>query len=77
MRQSNGPVLAHEFDLPDNDAITPRVVTGAAVFGVGWGLAGFCPGPGLTSLATLLPGAIVFVIGMFVGIALYKFGIKH
>lgn len=73
LRNLETPVVGAEFDLPDNHAITPRLLGGSALFGIGWGLAGFCPGPGLTALATLAPGALVFVGFMFAGAALYRF----
>lgn len=73
IRTRKGPVVGNDYDLPASNAVTPSLVGGAALFGIGWGLAGFCPGPGLTSLATLLPGAIVFVIAMFAGAAAWKF----
>jgi len=47
--------------------IDPPLVAGAVVFGVGWGLAGICPGPGLLLLTTLAPGAFVFVAAMVAG----------
>jgi uncharacterized membrane protein YedE/YeeE len=46
---------------------------GAALFGIGWGLVGLCPGPALESLATLSPGIIAFVAAMAGGMALYDF----
>ena len=50
-----------------------RLVTGgAALFGVGWGLGGFCPGPGLVSLAGFGSSAAVFVVFMFVGMVGHK-----
>jgi uncharacterized membrane protein YedE/YeeE len=55
--------------LPESDAIDQRLVVGAAVFGVGWGLAGFCPGPALVALATGSPKAILFVVSMIAGMA--------
>jgi uncharacterized protein len=72
LRTRRKPVIAPEFKLPDNNAITPSLVSGAALFGVGWGLAGFCPGPGLTALATLQPGVIAWVAAMFAGIVCYQ-----
>lgn len=73
LRTRSAPVVADEFQVPTNNAITPSLIGGSALFGVGWGLAGFCPGPGLTALATLEPGVISFVVAMFVGAACYKF----
>jgi uncharacterized membrane protein YedE/YeeE len=44
-----------------------RLILGAAIFGIGWGLAGFCPGPALVSLATAAPPVILFVAAMAAG----------
>jgi uncharacterized protein len=61
------PVLADNFDLPLSQRIDNRLLIGAATFGIGWGLSGFCPGPAVTSLALLAPGTLVFVPTMLVG----------
>lgn len=58
------------LDVPPDRLIDARLLGGAALFGVGWGLGGFCPGPALTSLGALAPGALVFVVAMTVGILL-------
>ncbi len=47
------PLFGDRFHLPTRRDISPRLLTGAAIFGVGWGMGGFCPGPGLVSLAGL------------------------
>ncbi|MGB8402398.1 DUF6691 family protein [Bradyrhizobium sp.] len=65
------PLLAKQSFLPGKMRIDPPLVIGAALFGVGWGLAGLCPGPALESLATLSPGVIVFVAAMAGGMALH------
>jgi uncharacterized membrane protein YedE/YeeE len=61
------PLLADEFALPTRRQIDARLLLGAAVFGIGWGLAGYCPGPGLVSLGAGNLGALVFVATMLVG----------
>ena len=66
------PVLAEEFDLPAKKDLDARLLAGSALFGVGWGLAGFCPGPAVTALASGLAPAFVFVAAMVAGMALYK-----
>ena len=71
------PVFADEFDTPKNRAITPSLVAGSALFGIGWGLAGFCPGPGIAALASASPGAVAFVIALFIGAACYRFLVKE
>jgi uncharacterized membrane protein YedE/YeeE len=62
------PWFAGQFFRPGNAGIDWPLVTGAAVFGIGWGLVGLCPGPALANLATLSPGIIVFVVAMAAGI---------
>ena len=63
------PFLPIDSSLPPELPIDRRLVAGAAVFGVGWGLAGFCPGPAIVSLPLGAPGTLVFVPAMLIGIA--------
>lgn len=63
------PALAPAFDLPSKRDLDARLIGGAALFGVGWGLAGYCPGPAVTALALGAPATWVFVGAMLVGIA--------
>jgi uncharacterized membrane protein YedE/YeeE len=67
-----GPMLDDQFHLPQSTAIDRRLVLGAAIFGIGWGLGGYCPGPALTALGLLAPGTIVFVPAMLVGMWLAR-----
>jgi uncharacterized protein len=60
------PLLAPRFHLPRRRDIDRRLVAGAALFGVGWGLGGYCPGPGLASVTTGLQ-PLVFVAAMAAG----------
>ncbi len=66
------PVLADDFELPTKKEVDVRLLGGATLFGVGWGLAGFCPGPSVTALASGLAPVFAFVAAMFAGMALYK-----
>jgi uncharacterized membrane protein YedE/YeeE len=59
--------LGAEMKLPDARHIDRRLVLGSTVFGVGWGVAGFCPGPGLVALGMGEPKALVFVVAMLGG----------
>jgi uncharacterized protein len=68
-----GPLLADQFRLPLGKQIDRRVIIGPAIFGIGWGLSGFCPGPAITSLPLLAKGTLVFVPAMLVGMALTRF----
>lgn len=62
------------FHIPPRDApIDTKLIWGAAVFGIGWGLAGFCPGPALVSLPLFAPGTIVFAAAMVAAIAASAF----
>jgi uncharacterized membrane protein YedE/YeeE len=61
------PVLEDRFDLPARKDIDAPLVAGAALFGVGWGIGGYCPGPALTALATLSVESVVFVAAMVAG----------
>ena len=63
-----GPVLSNGFDLPGSAAVDCPLLTGAALFGVGWGIGGFCPGPAWTALPLLAPGTLAFVPAMLVGL---------
>ncbi len=62
-----GPVLGGSFPAPATSAIDRPLILGALIFGVGWGLVGFCPGPAIASLAYLDPGSFLFVAAMVVG----------
>jgi uncharacterized membrane protein YedE/YeeE len=70
-RQMETPVYGERFNLPGTMKIDARLISGSAVFGIGWGLAGLCPGPGLASLATYPGQAAVFVAAMLVGMGLF------
>jgi len=61
------PVLGEHFVLPEKRSIDASLVLGAILFGVGWGLSGYCPGPSLVSLASGAKPAFVFVAFMAVG----------
>jgi len=60
-------VVGDKFNLPSQQRVDVSLVGGAAVFGVGWGLAGICPGPALTDLVMLDPKILLFVAAMLVG----------
>ena len=68
-RRSN-PVLGGEFALPRDTAIDTRLLGGAALFGVGWGLVGLCPGPAIASVAFGNLDSVLFVGAMILGMAL-------
>jgi uncharacterized membrane protein YedE/YeeE len=66
-------LLGGPMQLPQRRDIDARLVAGSVVFGIGWGLAGFCPGPALVSLGSGQDKAAVFVVAMLVGMLAYTF----
>lgn len=63
------PLFESEFHLPTKRTIDARLIGGAACFGVGWGLYGYCPGPAITALSYLNASTYVFVAAMLAGMA--------
>lgn len=65
------PIFDTQMRWPAAAAIDRPLIAGAALFGIGWGLVGLCPGPAVANLATLSPGVIVFVVAMVVGMTAF------
>lgn len=65
------PILTEDFSLPEKTRIDQPLITGSAIFGVGWGLAGFCPGPALSALALGLMPVVLFVCAMIAGMLVH------
>ncbi len=72
MRRLERPIAAGMFDLPQSSVIDARLVGGAALFGVGWGASGLCPGPAIANLALQPAHAGLFVIAMLGGMVLQR-----
>jgi uncharacterized membrane protein YedE/YeeE len=66
------PVFAEGFSLPTSKDLTPKLIGGAALFGIGWGIAGLCPGPGFAALVIEPASAAIFVVAMLAGMALMR-----
>ena len=66
------PVFDMKFSLPDRSDITSPLVGGAVLFGIGWGIAGLCPGPGIANLSIAPVEASIFVVSMLAGMAIHK-----
>lgn len=66
-KQRKTALLGAPMQLPTSTAIDSKLLTGSALFGIGWGLAGFCPGPALMNLSTLNPEVWLFVAAMLAG----------
>ncbi len=69
-RRRSASLLGLPMRLPTNRTVDRRLALGAAIFGAGWGLAGFCPGPALVALGTGAPQAVWFVLAMLAGMAI-------
>lgn len=67
------PAFEHRFDLPDIRVIDRRLVLGAATFGVGWGIAGFCPGGALPAIGTGDPVVFLFLAALIGGMLIARF----
>ena len=76
-RRRKQPILAKQSVLPTKTAIDRQLIIGSVLFGIGWGLAGLCPGPALENLATLSPRVFAFVLAMTAGMALHGCWQKH
>lgn len=70
--QRKQPLWAPRFPSPPSGEIDPPLLSGAAIFGVGWGLAGYCPGPAVVSLASGRSGILLFVAAMAIGMILVR-----
>lgn len=66
------PILADDFTLPNTKAIDKKLIAGAVLFGIGWGLYGYCPGPAIAAMSYLNTDTFIFVAAMLCGI-----GIQH
>ena len=64
------PLMASAFSLPGKQLLDRRLVGGAMLFGIGWGLSGYCPGPALVSLLYGYESTLIFCLAMFAGMAL-------
>lgn len=71
VRRNAAPLFDESFSVPDRRDIDARLLGGAALFGVGWGLGGFCPGPAIVALVSGVPAVFVFVASMLVGMVAF------
>lgn len=67
------PLFYEAWSIPTSRIIDRKLVIGSAMFGVGWGLSGYCPGPGLTALTNNPAEGIYFVLALMAGSAIYQF----
>ncbi|MCW8092718.1 DUF6691 family protein [Alteromonas sp. ASW11-130] len=67
VRKQGSPLFSDKFDIPTTTKIDVKLILGATIFGIGWGIGGFCPGPGVVAVATLQSDVILFVVAMLAG----------
>lgn len=70
------PMFASAFSVPTNRTIDTKLVAGSAVFGIGWGIAGFCPGASIPVLSTLNPDVLIFTASLIGGVLIAKGAMK-
>jgi uncharacterized membrane protein YedE/YeeE len=61
------PIFSQKFSLPTKKDLDLPLILGAAIFGIGWGIAGYCPGPAITSLVQGILNPIIFIIALIIG----------
>ena len=66
------PIFSSSFSISNKKEIDKKLIIGSILFGAGWGLAGLCPGPAISSIALLNMSSIIFVIAMFFGFYIAK-----
>jgi uncharacterized protein len=66
------PLFDHAYPLLRRHGIDRRLLLGAALFGAGWGLVGYCPGPAIVSLGAAMPGSLLFCASMLMGMAIFQ-----
>ena len=72
-KDNKKPIFAEKFSYSNNKELDKKLIIGASLFGLGWGLVGLCPGPAIASLALLNINSAFFVVAMFIGFYLVKF----
>ena len=71
-RRLRKPFAAPRFDLPETRNVDAKLIGGAALFGIGWGIAGLCPGPAIADLVIRPIPAAIFVVAMAAGISVHR-----
>lgn len=67
------PLFGAKFAIPNRTDLTPKLIGGSALFGIGWGVAGLCPGPGIAALAIEPVSAAIFVTALLAGMLVVRF----
>ena len=73
LKNRNKSLLGLIINLPQKKGLDKKLLIGSALFGIGWGLVGLCPGPAISSIALFEPIALIFLIAMFLGVITNKY----
>lgn len=76
IKKRTAPVCSERFSLSNNRVIDKKLVGGAALFGLGWGIAGICPGPAVTSIPGMNPSMLVFIAAMLLGMVIANLAVN-
>ena len=71
-KKKEKPIFSASFSISENEDIDKKLIIGSILFGAGWGLAGLCPGPAISSIALFNISSVTFVIAMFIGFYVIK-----
>ena len=71
LKKKPRPLFSDKFEWPTRKDIDAKLVLGAALFGIGWGISGFCPGPALVGAGSLQPELFLFLVSMLIGMGLH------
>jgi uncharacterized membrane protein YedE/YeeE len=77
IKGQRAPLLDNKLHLPDNQEISKSLIIGSLLFGIGWGLGGYCPGPALASVGGGSLDAIIFTAAMIAGMLLTRVNLKR
>ncbi len=72
-RAMKAPIAAPAFEVPSNRTLDKPLAIGAILFGIGWGIAGLCPGPAVANLGLVPMSVLPFIIAMLIGMAAHRF----
>lgn len=72
IKKRSSPLLDSKFHLPTRKDLDWKLITGASIFGLGWGWAGICPGPGIVAVTSGNINIIIFIVSLLVGMGIFK-----
>ncbi|MEZ4744322.1 MAG: YeeE/YedE family protein [Bdellovibrionota bacterium] len=72
IKHRTSPLLGGDFKVPKKNKIDKQLIIGSAIFGIGWGLGGYCPGPAIASLVSLKTESFIFMLTMILGMQLHS-----